>query len=127
MDSVIWRLLHKKAGAATVTSEYESRPTRMGKLATGSGLDGSRAEAVAITVVPPRKEERGVLVVVAGGRWAERVCAYECGEESEEDSDEAREARPQGSGSWLTSSVLAHLKICQGVRTIGRAASSAWA
>jgi hypothetical protein len=74
-DSVIWGLLYTKAGAATVTSKYESRPTRMGKLATRSGLDGSRAEAVVITVVPPRKEERGVWAVVAGGRWAERVCA----------------------------------------------------
>jgi hypothetical protein len=58
-----------------MTSEYESRPTRMGKIAIGSGLEGSRAEAVAITVVPPRKDERGLRAVVAGGRWVERVCA----------------------------------------------------
>jgi hypothetical protein len=52
-----------------VTSEYESRPTRMGKIAIGSGLlEGSRAEAVAITVVPPRNDERGLRAVVAGGR-----------------------------------------------------------
>jgi hypothetical protein len=35
---------------ATVTSEYESKPTMIGMIAVGSGLDGSRAEAVAITV-----------------------------------------------------------------------------
>ena len=34
-----------------------------------------RAEAVAMTVVPPRNEERVVVAVGAGGRWAERVCA----------------------------------------------------
>jgi hypothetical protein len=44
-------------------------------VATGSGLVGSRAEAVAITVVPPRKDEQGLRVAGAGGRWAERVCA----------------------------------------------------
>ena len=113
-----------------MTSEYESRPTRIGRIATGSGLDGSRAEAVAMTVVPPRKEERGFRVVVAGGLWVECVCAYECGEESEDESDEsdgAREARPQGSGSSLLSAVVPHLNIVQGLGTIGRASSSAWA
>ena len=62
-----------------MTSEYESRPTRIGKMAEGSGSKGLRAEAVAITVVPPRKEERVGLVCGAGGRWAERVCAYDWG------------------------------------------------
>ena len=38
-------------------------------------MAGSRAEAVAITVVPPLNEERVVGAVWAGGRWAERVCA----------------------------------------------------
>ncbi len=42
---------------------------------------------IAMTVVPPRKDERGFLVVVAGGRWGECVCAYERGEESEDESD----------------------------------------
>ncbi len=50
-------------------------------------MEGSRAEAVAMTVVPPRKEERGFRVVVAGGRWVECVCAYECGEELGDESD----------------------------------------
>ena len=38
-------------------------------------MDGSRAEAVAMTVVPPRNEERVVVAEGAGGRLAERVCA----------------------------------------------------
>jgi hypothetical protein len=47
----------------------------MGKIATGSsGLNRFRAEAVAIRIVPPRKNERELRAVVAGGRWAKRVC-----------------------------------------------------
>ena len=90
-----------------------------------------RAEAVAITVVPPRKEERVGLVCAAGGRWAERVCAYDWGASSGEESAEGRGAWPQGSGSCSCpdSSVMLfpHRKGCHGVWISGRACSSSWA